>query len=468
MRKLISLLFGLLASLAQAQVSPVVPSGTIQGNFSSGAAATIAVPTEAITPLPPSSATAINTQFMVCTSPAITSGTKTLTLAGCTLYGGVGGNPSFSSADVGKTIAITGAGAANVTLSTTITTPAPSCTGGTCTVHLVANAGATLPTATPSVLVAWGSLGDSAAIQNALNQAVISGGKVALAKRVYGLDGTGISVPTTGVTNFDLNGAILVSLTSMAAQITVPAAINGLISGYSSRLYGGGVLDGMGLATSNIVHQTKGWSIDHLNLRNPVTQNILCNVNTCKGNYFETIDIDNAQPGAPANINAANYPTYGAVFANGRDNHMAHFNVTGVTTYGMWFGSGTGQSHGYDLHVYEVTANNASFFQIDSQGQFDGLYVDEFGQGLPDNSAIPTGQVGININNSAVEVTNSYVYAQYIGAGAEKAMIQVGSNLANVSLIVALDKRQLVDRVGKIPRRQLELVLSGIDVIVGR
>ena len=121
MRKLISLLFGLLASLAQAQVSPVVPSGTIQGNFSSGAAATIAVPTEAITPLPPSSATAINTQFMVCTSPAITSGTKTLTLAGCTLYGGVGGNPSFSSADVGKTIAITGAGAANVTLSTTIT-----------------------------------------------------------------------------------------------------------------------------------------------------------------------------------------------------------------------------------------------------------------------------------------------------------------------------------------------------------
>jgi mRNA interferase MazF len=41
-------------------------------------------------------------------------------------------------------------------------------------------------------------------------------------------------------------------------------------------------------------------------------------------------------------------------------------------------------------------------------------------------------------------------------------------SVANVSLIVALDKRQLVERVGKIPRRQLELVLSGIDVIVGR
>ena len=41
-------------------------------------------------------------------------------------------------------------------------------------------------------------------------------------------------------------------------------------------------------------------------------------------------------------------------------------------------------------------------------------------------------------------------------------------SVANVSLIVALDKRQLVERVGKIPRRQLEVVLSGIDVIVGR
>ena len=41
-------------------------------------------------------------------------------------------------------------------------------------------------------------------------------------------------------------------------------------------------------------------------------------------------------------------------------------------------------------------------------------------------------------------------------------------SVANVSLIVVLDRRQFVERVGKIPRRQLELVLSGIDVIVGR
>lgn len=41
-------------------------------------------------------------------------------------------------------------------------------------------------------------------------------------------------------------------------------------------------------------------------------------------------------------------------------------------------------------------------------------------------------------------------------------------SVANVSLIVALDKQQLTERVGKIARRQLELVLSGIDLVLGR
>jgi mRNA interferase MazF len=39
---------------------------------------------------------------------------------------------------------------------------------------------------------------------------------------------------------------------------------------------------------------------------------------------------------------------------------------------------------------------------------------------------------------------------------------------ANVSLIVAVDKRQLTECVGKLPRRLLDLVLSGIDVMLGR
>ena len=40
--------------------------------------------------------------------------------------------------------------------------------------------------------------------------------------------------------------------------------------------------------------------------------------------------------------------------------------------------------------------------------------------------------------------------------------------VANVSLVVAVDKLQLVEFVGRISRRQLERVLSGIDVILGR
>ena len=41
-------------------------------------------------------------------------------------------------------------------------------------------------------------------------------------------------------------------------------------------------------------------------------------------------------------------------------------------------------------------------------------------------------------------------------------------SVANVSLIVALDKQQLTERVRKIPRRRFELILAGIDVILGR
>jgi mRNA interferase MazF len=39
-------------------------------------------------------------------------------------------------------------------------------------------------------------------------------------------------------------------------------------------------------------------------------------------------------------------------------------------------------------------------------------------------------------------------------------------SVANVSQIVALDKCQLTERMGKIPRAKLELVRNGIDVIL--
>jgi mRNA interferase MazF len=41
-------------------------------------------------------------------------------------------------------------------------------------------------------------------------------------------------------------------------------------------------------------------------------------------------------------------------------------------------------------------------------------------------------------------------------------------SVANASLIVALDRRELTECVGKLPRRQLELVLAGIDTVLGR
>ena len=41
-------------------------------------------------------------------------------------------------------------------------------------------------------------------------------------------------------------------------------------------------------------------------------------------------------------------------------------------------------------------------------------------------------------------------------------------SVANVSQIVTLDKTDLIERVGKLPRRKLEALLSGIDVVFGR
>lgn len=41
-------------------------------------------------------------------------------------------------------------------------------------------------------------------------------------------------------------------------------------------------------------------------------------------------------------------------------------------------------------------------------------------------------------------------------------------SVANVSLIVAVGKPQLLERVGRVAQRDLELLFAGIDVILGR
>ena len=41
-------------------------------------------------------------------------------------------------------------------------------------------------------------------------------------------------------------------------------------------------------------------------------------------------------------------------------------------------------------------------------------------------------------------------------------------SVANVSLIVALDRTQLTERVGKLPPRHVTAVINGIDAILGR
>jgi mRNA interferase MazF len=41
-------------------------------------------------------------------------------------------------------------------------------------------------------------------------------------------------------------------------------------------------------------------------------------------------------------------------------------------------------------------------------------------------------------------------------------------SVANVSQVISLDKSLLTERVGKLPRAKLELLFSGIDLVLGR
>jgi mRNA interferase MazF len=41
-------------------------------------------------------------------------------------------------------------------------------------------------------------------------------------------------------------------------------------------------------------------------------------------------------------------------------------------------------------------------------------------------------------------------------------------SVANVSQVVALDKSLLTERTGKLSRAKVDLLLSGIDVVLGR
>ena len=41
-------------------------------------------------------------------------------------------------------------------------------------------------------------------------------------------------------------------------------------------------------------------------------------------------------------------------------------------------------------------------------------------------------------------------------------------SVANVSQLVTLDREALTERVGALPRRKLELVLLGVDIVLGR
>lgn len=97
------------------------------------------------------------------TDGAITSGQATLTSA----------SASFVAADVGKTVSVAGAGAAGVSLVTTITAR-----NSATSVTLAANAGSTV-----TGTLVWYGTDDTAAIQSAINAANTAGGGIVMVRR---------------------------------------------------------------------------------------------------------------------------------------------------------------------------------------------------------------------------------------------------------------------------------------------
>ncbi len=69
-----------------------------------------------------------------------------------------------------------------------------------------------------------------------------------------------------------------------------------------------------------------------------------------------------------------------------------------------------------------------------------------------------------------VPLTSNLRWAEAPGnvALAAKATGLPKDSVANVSQLVTLDKSSLTDRIGKLPKAKLDLVLFGIDIVLGR
>lgn len=69
-----------------------------------------------------------------------------------------------------------------------------------------------------------------------------------------------------------------------------------------------------------------------------------------------------------------------------------------------------------------------------------------------------------------VPLTSNLVWADAPGNVLLQAHITGLSkdSVANVSQVIALDKSVLTERVGKLSRSKVELLLSGLDVVLGR
>lgn len=312
---------------------------------------------------------------------------------------------SWSSADVGKLIVVTGIGTAGAPLATTITSYTNG--GSFAQIGLATTVVTSVTSATE--WVGWGH--DDAPNINTGVACTSTGIPHVILTSAYYLIGSQITLPQGCRIELDGGGATIVAGAAMTRQIY--QAGNGAFNFFAT--VGSSVhdlkLDGMGVVTENIDFNGFGWNFRNIAPKNATTVNLLCD-STCENNTFSVVNTYNDSIAVPT------FTTYG-VEVLFTDNHFVDLYVSGVSASNFYDDSAG--NYWINAHGYNNTTGPI-FLLAGSGGILASPYAD----------SIAAGTEGINITGNNYLITGARLYAPTY---TNQIGIQLGSSVAGNVII---------------------------------